>query len=107
MLYTTLQDAAELGAAPLAVRAREELQCLGLRPRRSAHTGAESLTPSEQRVARRAAAGLSNPAIAAELHLTRSTVETHLRSTYRKLGIAGRAELATTLGDRADSSSVA
>src|SRR5256885_1100622 len=38
-----------------------------------------SLTDAEQRVADLAAAGLSNPEIAAQLYLSRSTVETHLK----------------------------
>jgi DNA-binding CsgD family transcriptional regulator len=41
-----------------------------------------SLTDAEQRVADLAAAGLSNPEIAAQLYLSRSTVETHLKRFY-------------------------
>ncbi len=98
-LYAALELAAELGAAPLAARAREQLGSLGLRPRRAARAGLASLTPSEQRVARLASEGLSNPRIAAELHVTRNTVETHLGHVYAKLEIAGRSELRALLGD--------
>ena len=52
-----------------------------------------SLTDAEQRVADLAAAGLSNPEIAAQLYLSRSTVETHLKRVYAKLAIDGRRQL--------------
>jgi pimeloyl-ACP methyl ester carboxylesterase/DNA-binding CsgD family transcriptional regulator len=64
-----------------------------------------SLTDAEQRVADLAAAGLSNPEIAAQLYLSRSTVETHLKRIYAKLAIDGRRQLhlsrpATSTPDR-------
>ncbi|WP_332879893.1 helix-turn-helix transcriptional regulator [Kineosporia rhizophila] len=52
------------------------------------------LTPSEEQVARLAAAGTSNREIAATLVISLRTVEMHLTSVYRKLGITGRAGLA-------------
>jgi DNA-binding CsgD family transcriptional regulator len=61
--------------------------------------GVEGLTPSERRVAALAAGGASNVEIAQSLFVTTKTVETHLGRTYRKLGIAGRRELARALGD--------
>ncbi len=45
------------------------------------------VTAAEQRVAERAAAGLSNKQIAAELFIAPKTVEMNLSSVYRKLGI--------------------
>jgi DNA-binding CsgD family transcriptional regulator len=51
------------------------------------------LTPAEQQVADRAAQGMSNPDIARDLHVSRSTVETHLKRVYAKLGIDGRHQL--------------
>jgi pimeloyl-ACP methyl ester carboxylesterase/DNA-binding CsgD family transcriptional regulator len=62
-------------------------------PRTQARTGAKALTEAERRVAARAASGLSNPDIARDLHLARSTVETHLKHVYAKLGIDGRHQL--------------
>jgi len=44
-----------------------------------------------------AADGLSNRDIAQSLYVTPKTVEVHLSSTYRKLGIASRHELAGAL----------
>ncbi|MFE5762114.1 LuxR C-terminal-related transcriptional regulator, partial [Streptomyces sp. NPDC056492] len=56
-----------------------------------------ALTGSERRIAELAAAGRTNTEIADLLHLARRTVETHLTSTYRKLGIRSRTELPATL----------
>jgi ATP/maltotriose-dependent transcriptional regulator MalT len=89
--------ASRCGAQPVAERARAELYAAGARPRREALTGPESLTPSEQRVAGMAAGGGSNRDIAQALFVTPKTVEVHLTSVYRKLGIAGRAGLAGAL----------
>jgi DNA-binding NarL/FixJ family response regulator len=44
-----------------------------------------------------AAEGMSNREIAQTLFLTVKTVETHLSAAYRKLDIAGRAELGGAL----------
>jgi DNA-binding CsgD family transcriptional regulator len=96
-----LRDAFEIashcGAQPLAEHARNELYAAGGRPRRQALTGPESLTPSERRVADLAAAGQSNRDIARALYVTPKTVEVHLTSVYRKLGIRSRAGLADVL----------
>jgi DNA-binding NarL/FixJ family response regulator len=60
-------------------------------------TGVDSLTPSELRIARLAADGLTNPQIAQELFVARKTVEKHLASIFAKLGIASRTELHAAL----------
>ena len=52
------------------------------------------LSPQEKAVARLARAGRTNRQISSELYLSVNTVETHLASAYRKLGIRGRSELA-------------
>jgi DNA-binding CsgD family transcriptional regulator len=51
------------------------------------------LSDAEQRVAMLAAYGYTNGQIAHKLYITVSTVEQHLTRVYRKLGVAGRAEL--------------
>jgi len=51
------------------------------------------LSDAEQRVATLAAYGYTNGQIAHRLYITVSTVEQHLTRVYRKLGVAGRAEL--------------
>lgn len=78
----------------------DTLASLGLRPRRSAVTGPDSLTPTERRVAELAAASLTNRQVAEALFVTVKTVETHLARVYQKLGIATRAELVRSIGPR-------
>jgi DNA-binding CsgD family transcriptional regulator len=85
------------GASPLAARAESELLATGARPRRIALSGVESLTPSERRVAELAAEGPTNREIAQTLFVTPKTVEVHLSSVYRKLGISSRSQLAGAL----------
>jgi DNA-binding SARP family transcriptional activator/DNA-binding CsgD family transcriptional regulator len=75
------------GATVLVQRGQAELIATGARPRQWPDSGVEALTPSERRVARLAADGLSTPEIAQQLFVTVNTVETHLRHTYVKLGI--------------------
>jgi DNA-binding CsgD family transcriptional regulator len=88
-------------ATALAERGHSELVASGARPRRVAISGADSLTPSERRVARLAADGLTTPEIAQRLFVTVNTVESHLRRTYLKLGIHSREEVASALAERA------
>ena len=89
------------GADGLAETARLELAASGIRLRRERLTGAESLTPSERRIADLAAAGASNAEIAQALFVTVKTVEMHLTHAYRKLDITKRAELPKALADPA------
>jgi DNA-binding NarL/FixJ family response regulator len=84
--------AARLSARAVEERALEELVAAGARPRVRSRDP-EELTPSELRVAQRAAQGLTNREIAQELFVTQKTVETHLSNVYRKLEISSRAQL--------------
>ena len=93
-----LELAQRCGATALAAHALDALVATGARPRRRAVTQADALTPSERRVAELAAGGMSNKEIAQALFVTVNTVETHLRRSYRKLGISSRAQLAGRLG---------
>ena len=99
-----LRQAVELaticGAASLG-RAERELLATGARPRRVALSGVASLTPSERRVAEMAAEGPTNREIAQALFVTQRTVEVHLTSIYRKLGISSRSQLAAALAEPA------
>jgi DNA-binding CsgD family transcriptional regulator len=56
-----------------------------------------ALTPAEQRVARMAADGMTNRDIAQALFVTQKTVEMHLGSVYRKLGVQSRRSLPAAL----------
>ncbi|MFJ2263171.1 LuxR C-terminal-related transcriptional regulator, partial [Streptomyces sp. NPDC087844] len=97
-----LREAAEraerLGAVRLRATAEQALREGGARRTTTALTGSGALTGSERRIAELAADGRTNTEIAKLLHLARRTVETHLTSTYRKLGIRRRGELTTALG---------
>jgi DNA-binding CsgD family transcriptional regulator len=97
-LRRAVEIAAVSGAAPLEALARSELYSTGARPRVTALSGVESLTPSERRIAALAAEGQTNRDIAQALFVTPKTVEVHLGNAYRKLGIRGRRELAGALG---------
>lgn len=97
LLTRGLELARECGAAPLAQDAAEQLASAGGRPRNVLRRGRDALTPTELRVARLAAGGLSNPEIAQAHFVTLKTVETQLGSCYRKLGISSRQELAGAL----------
>jgi non-specific serine/threonine protein kinase len=58
------------------------------------------LSGREQEVARLVADGLANKEIAARLHLSVRTVETHIRRVLTKLGLLNRTQLATWARDR-------
>ncbi|MFJ9948573.1 ATP-binding protein [Kitasatospora sp. NPDC091207] len=84
------------GATGIVESARAELRLAGARLTQTAE-GTAPLTPAEQRVAAKAAEGLSNREIAQRLFITVKTVEWHLRQTYTKLGISKRSELVRAL----------
>ena len=75
----------------------EELAATGIRVPSRETSGPAALTASELRVARMAAAGMTNPEIARALFVVPKTVETHLSRVYRKLGVRGRADIAGVL----------
>jgi DNA-binding NarL/FixJ family response regulator len=82
-----------IGSGGWAEDARSELERTGTR----GGNAAGHLTPSEQRAAELAAAGLSNKEIARELVVTVHTVEVHLSRVYAKLGVSSRGRLAAQL----------
>ena len=98
-LREALDLAQRCGAERLEQRVREEVRIAGGKPRRSAISGPNSLTPAEQRVAIAAAGGATNREIAQTLFVSLRTVEMHLTNTYRKLGDCSRADLALVIGE--------
>jgi DNA-binding CsgD family transcriptional regulator len=92
-LRAALELATACSCAPVIERARSELLAAGARPRATALSGVNSLTPSERRIAELAAEGATNRDIAQQQFVTTKTVEVHLSNAYRKLGIASRREL--------------
>ena len=55
------------------------------------------LTPREREIALLAAAGASSRQIAGRLVISVRTVDNHLQSAYRKLGVSRREDLARVL----------
>jgi DNA-binding CsgD family transcriptional regulator/tetratricopeptide (TPR) repeat protein len=96
-LREALELARACGADAISVRAHEELVAAGARPRRDPTESRSHLTASELRVARMAAEGLTNREVAQALFLTENTIETHLRSVFRKLEIHSRSQLTRAL----------
>ena len=86
--------------------ATARLRGYGIRPRQPGDRarparGRESLTPTEASIARLIADGRSNPEIAAELHLSRNTVQAHVSRILAKFGARSRGELAASVaGER-------
>ncbi|WP_234426575.1 helix-turn-helix transcriptional regulator [Streptomyces niger] len=99
LLREAAATADHMGAARLLAEAEQALRDSGARRGPARHTGAGALTDSERRIAALAADGRTNDEIAGLLHLARRTVETHLTSTYRKLGIRRRTALRDALAD--------
>jgi len=84
-----------VGATLWAARARAELERTKVAWSRDL-----ALTPSEQRVAESAAAGMTNRQIAAALFVSEKTVEANITRIYRKLDVRSRAGLARYLGGK-------
>jgi len=85
------------GSGPMADRARRELEATGETVAGHAPELRDQLTPHELRIALRVAEGRTNPEVAAELFVSRKTVEHHLSQVYRKLGVRSRTELARVM----------
>lgn len=88
ILQEALHTFESVGAPLWAARARAELARVNVSP-----SDGTEMTPTERNVAERAAAGMSNRDIAAELFLSPKTVEMNLSRVYRKLGIRSRSQL--------------
>jgi DNA-binding CsgD family transcriptional regulator len=88
------------GATAWARRAREEIAATGAGLPRRSRRSSDELSPREVQVAVAAAEGLTNREVAARLFLSEKTVERHLGSIYRKLGLRSRTELARRFAER-------
>jgi DNA-binding CsgD family transcriptional regulator/tetratricopeptide (TPR) repeat protein len=89
---------ADLGADWDLARTQARFRAYGIRRgpharhRRSRH-GWDSLTPTEVKVLDLVASGMSNPQIAAQLFLSRRTVQTHVSHILAKLDLHSRTEI--------------
>jgi len=95
------------GAVRYRQEAEQELRKLGrhvhrrTRPGTLDGAGVETLTQRETEVARLVVDRRTNPEIATELFLSVKTIETHLRSIFRKLDVSSRHDVARAV-ERAD-----
>ncbi len=94
-----LDIAVSCGMRRLAAAARQVLQATG--GGTAAHNGQTVLTASELRVAELVMQGLGNQEVAAQLSISKRTVDTHLGRIYRKLHINGRNRLREALREAA------
>ena len=97
-LSAALSTFERLGADPWTERTRSELRATG-GPTGSAAPAiaTDELTAQELQIALQVAQGRTNREVAAALFLSAKTIEYHLGSIYRKLGIRRRGELAGVL----------
>jgi DNA-binding CsgD family transcriptional regulator len=108
-LQRALRIYAQVGAERDAARVTERLRDAEARPRtrraKAPTFGWGSVTVTEQRVAELVADGLTNRQIAAELFLSRHTVDFHLRQVFRKVHVRSRVQLTRLVLEQRQASS--
>ncbi|WP_225221944.1 helix-turn-helix domain-containing protein [Microbacterium gallinarum] len=82
-----------MGVNAFAERAARELHATGEHPRKRTAPESSGLTAQELQIARLVAAGATSREVGAQLFLSPRTVESHLRNSFRKLGITSRRQL--------------
>jgi DNA-binding CsgD family transcriptional regulator len=92
-LRTAHELFSEFDMEAFAQRARVELEATGEHARKRTVETRDDLTPQEAQISRLAADGATDPEIAAQLFISPSTVEYHLRKAFRKLDVKSRHQL--------------
>ena len=93
-LRTAHEMLSDMGAEAFAARAARELRATGEHPRTRSAQPTDALTAQEAHIARLVATGATSREVGAQLFLSPRTIETHLRSIFRKVGITSRRQLA-------------
>ena len=83
-----------VGAHGFSQRANRELLATGETVRKRSDDARYELTAQEAQVARLVGEGATNSEVAAQLFLSPSTVDYHLRKVFRKLAVSSRTQLA-------------
>jgi DNA-binding CsgD family transcriptional regulator len=96
-LHTALAAFERLSAEPWVEQTSAELAATGETARVRDVTTLVQLTPQEFQIARLLADGATTRQAAAATFLSPKTIEYHLRSVYRKLGLHSRQELAEVM----------
>ncbi|WP_433623645.1 helix-turn-helix transcriptional regulator [Nocardia sp. CA-120079] len=94
-----------LGASWDTARAVARMRPYGIRrgvrgPRNRPKSGRASLTDTERKVAALVAEGFSNSDIAAQMFLSRRTIQSHVSNILAKLGIGSRRDIAAALSGK-------
>jgi DNA-binding CsgD family transcriptional regulator len=92
-LAAALAEFERVGAAPWAERAHRELRASGETARKRDPSTVNQLTAQEVQIARFVARGATNRDVAAQLFLSKRTIDYHLRRIFAKLAISSRSEL--------------
>jgi DNA-binding CsgD family transcriptional regulator len=96
------ERALALGYKPMASRIRRSLRRLGVRRRSDGGHGHGAPSPREREVLGLVGMGLSSAEISERLGISRSTVETHIRSAKAKLGARTRRQAAALAAEVAE-----
>jgi len=96
-LRTAYELFTDFGMDAFAERSRIELEATGEHARKRTADTLDQLTAQEAQISRLAADGNTNREIAAQLFISPSTVEYHLRKAFRKLDVTSRTQLAKKL----------
>jgi DNA-binding CsgD family transcriptional regulator len=87
----------DMGAQAFAGRAETALKAAGWQAKRSRRESSTRLTARESQIATLAAQRQTNAEIAAQLFVSPSTVDYHLRKVFQKLNVSSRRQLEKVL----------